>query len=122
MKTLPSLLILAAAAGLLAGCGKKTETPPTATNATGRYDSGNPMTAPADYVGAVVQAKKYSEKQIDLAYVNQAIQQFQAGEGRLPKSLDELVEEHHLGKVPDAPFGYQINYDPATGIVKVEKK
>lgn len=122
MKTLPSLLILAAAAGLLAGCGKKTETPPTATNATGRYDSGNPMTAPADYVGAVVQAKKYSEKQIDLAYVNQAIQQFQAGEGRLPKSLDELVEEHYLGKVPDAPFGYQINYDPATGIVKVVKK
>ena len=121
MKMFPFLFVLAAGA-LLAGCGKKKEPVPTATNAETRYDSGNPLTAPADYVGAVVQAKKYSEKQIDLAYVNQAIQQFQAGEGRLPKSLDELVEEHYLGKVPDAPFGYQINYDPATGIVKVVKK
>ena len=122
MKTLTMLSLLAAAA-LLAGCGKKTEAPPAATNAAApRYDSGNPLTAPADYVGAVVQAKKYSEKQIDLAYVNQAIQQFQAGEGRLPKSLQELVDEHYLGQVPVPPIGYQIDYDPATGTFKVSRK
>jgi len=118
-----TLLGLLAGAALLAGCGQKTETPPAATNAAApRYDSGNPLTAPADYVGAVVQAKKYSEKQIDLAYVTQAIQQFQAGEGRLPKSLEELVEEHYLGKVPVPPIGYEISYDPATGTVKVSRK
>jgi predicted small lipoprotein YifL len=45
MKTLTMLSLLAAAA-LLAGCGKKTEAPPAATNAAApRYDSGNPLTA-----------------------------------------------------------------------------
>ena len=109
------------AALLLAGCGKKSSAT-TATNAPPRYDSGNPLTAPADYVGAVDQAKKYSEKQIDLAYVNQAIQLFQASEGRFPASLQELVDQHYLGKMPDVPYGYQISYDATTGTFKVTRK
>ena len=54
--------------------------------------------------------------------MTQAIQLFQAGEGRLPKDLNELVETHYLGKVPDAPYGYKISYDAATGTVKVLKQ
>ena len=69
-----------------------------------------------------MQAKKYSEKQIDLAYVNQAIQQFQAGEGRLPQDLNEMVAEHYLGKIPDAPYGYKIVYDATNGTVSVVKQ
>jgi hypothetical protein len=75
-----------------------------------------------NYVGASVQAEKYAQKQIDLAYINQAVQQFQAGEGRLPKSLQDLVEYHYLGKVPEAPYGYKIKYDPVTGAVTVVKQ
>ncbi|HZI33991.1 MAG TPA: hypothetical protein VFF11_16750, partial [Candidatus Binatia bacterium] len=94
---------------------------PAATNSTSKYDSGNPVTAPADYVGAVGQAQKFSEKTIDLAYVKQGIQMFQASEGRYPKDLQELVP-NYIGKVPEAPYGYKISYDPATGEVKVVKQ
>lgn len=120
MKTIgPSLLIIATL--LAAGCGNKSSTP-AATNTATRFDTGNPLTAPVDYIGAVNQAKKYSEKQIDIAYVTQAIGLFQAGEGRYPKSIDELVQEHYLGKYPDLPPGYQLNYDPNTGALKVTRK
>lgn len=114
MKT--PFLILVATAVALAGCGDNSKT----SQAVKQVD--NVVSAPVNYVGAVVQAQKYSEKQIDLAYVTQAIQLFQAGEGRLPKDLNELVETHYLGKVPDAPYGYKISYDAATGTVKVLKQ
>jgi hypothetical protein len=112
------LLLLPLAAGLfLTGCGddsKKAVQP-------AKYDSGNPVTAPADYLGAVVQAQKYSEKQIDLAYVNEAIQQFNAGEGHYPTNLQEMIP-NYLGKMPVAPFGYKIDYDAASGAIKVVKQ
>jgi hypothetical protein len=113
------LLLLPMAAGLfLTGCGDNTSKTAQATNAPVRYDTGNPLTAPADYLGAVSQAKKYSEKQIDLAYVNEAIQQFNAAEGHYPKDLQEMIP-NYLGKMPVAPFGYKINYDAASGTIKV---
>ncbi len=71
-----------------------------------------------DYIGVVGQAQKYSVKQIDLAQLNQAIQQFNAAEGRYPKDLQELVP-NYLAKIPQVPAGYQISYDPASGKVKV---
>ena len=103
-------------AALAAGCGDSSK-PGTAANAV-----SNAVTAPVGYLGAVVQAQKYSEKQIDLAYVNEAIQQFQAAEGRLPKDLNEMVAMHYLGKVPEAPYGYKIVYDAAAGSIKVVKQ
>ena len=120
MRTLQPVLILGAVL-LAAGCGKK-DSAPTGTNSATRFDTGNPLTAPVVYIGAVDQAKKYSEKQIDLAYVNQAIQLFQASESRFPTSLQELVDQHYLGKMPDVPYGYQITYDATTGTVKVTRK
>ena len=116
MKTF--LIPLVAATALLAGCGDDSKKTAQATNAPVRYDTGNPLTAPADYLGAVSQAKKYSEKQIDLAYVNEAIQQFNAAEGHYPKDLQEMIP-NYLGKMPVAPFGYKINYDAASGTIKV---
>ena len=110
----PFLMLVVAV--VVAGCGKKTS-PTQAIN-----EVSNVVSAPVDYMGAVVESKKFSEKQIDLAYVNQAIQQFQAGEGRLPKDLNELVEMHYLGKVPAAPFGYKIVYDATAGSIKVVKQ
>jgi hypothetical protein len=116
MKAFPTLVFSSVIAVCVSGCGDSSK-PGTIANQV-----SNVVTAPVNYVGAVGQAQKYSEKQIDLAYVTQAIQLFQAGEGRLPKDLNELVETHYLGKVPDAPYGYKISYDAATGTVKVLKQ
>ncbi|MGH7952070.1 MAG: hypothetical protein ACREFE_09150 [Limisphaerales bacterium] len=122
-----SILLLASAATILAGCSgnsnsnNSTATNNVATNATSKYDSGNPLTVVPDYMGAVMQAKKYSEKQIDLAYVNHAIQEFNAGEGHYPTNLQEMIP-NYLGKMPQAPYGYKIIYDPKTGTVSVVKQ
>jgi hypothetical protein len=110
------LVALTIIAALVPGCGDSSK-PGTPAN-----EVSNAVTAPVGYLGAVVEAKKYSEKQIDLAYINQAIQQFQVGEGRLPKSLQELVDEKYLGKIPEPPYGYKIVYDPAAGAVSVVKQ
>jgi Tfp pilus assembly protein PilF len=124
-----SFLVLIAAGSLLAGCGnnnssKQAQTVHSTaapTNAAVNYNTGNPLTAPVDYLGAVSQAKKYSEKQIDLAYLNQAIQQFNAAESRYPKDLNELMP-NYIGKIPQAPYGSKIVYDAGSGTVKVVKQ
>ncbi|HXS68360.1 MAG TPA: type II secretion system protein GspG [Candidatus Polarisedimenticolia bacterium] len=87
---------------------------PTSTNS-----SGSVLQAPADYVGALGAAKQNAGKTADIASLNQAIQMFQVDKGRFPKDLNELVQEKYIGKVPDAPYGMKIDYDPATGTVKV---
>jgi hypothetical protein len=116
-------LLLAMSAGLfLTGCGDSGSTSqPAATNTATNFASGNPVTAVPDYVGVVGQAQQYSVKQIDLAQLNQAIQQFNAAEGRYPKDLQELVP-NYLAKIPQVPPGNQINYDAATGKVKVVRQ
>jgi hypothetical protein len=110
---------------LLAGCGENSSsssaTNNVSTNATVNYANGNPLTVAPDYAGAVMQAQRYSEQQIDLAYVNQAIQQFNAGEGRYPTNLQEMIP-NYLGKMPQAPYGYKIVYDANTGTIKVVKQ
>src|SRR4051812_26235052 len=80
MKT--EALALVALFALTTSCGKKETAKVSLTN----NSSGNPITAPVDYLGAVAKGKKFAEKQIDLAQLKQAIQFFQANEDRLPKS------------------------------------
>jgi len=120
-----SVLFATLAGLLLAGCGGSSSTnQPAATNAvetnsaTTNFASGNPITAVPDYIGAVGNAQKYAVKQIDLAYLHQAIEQFNVSEGRYPKNLQELVP-NYIGKVPDAPYGSRLAYDPNSGSVKV---
>jgi hypothetical protein len=115
-------LSIPVAAGLLlaTGCGKGSDTTSSsATNdANTNFTTGNPLTVVPDYIGAVGNAQKYAVKQIDLSYLHEAIEQFNAAEGRYPKNLDELVP-NYIGKVPLAPHGSKIDYDPNTGTVKV---
>jgi hypothetical protein len=101
---------------LFIGCSKKesSKTPDIDNNS-----SGNPITAPVDYLGAVNKARKTAIKQIDLAYVQNAINMFNAQEDRFPKSLDELVQKHYLGEVPAVPNGQKLMYNPANGEVKI---
>lgn len=118
MKT---LLVSGLLALFLVGCGNNSDTKssPAQTNAS---TSGNPITAPVDYLGAVARGQQMAIKTIDLASINQAIQLFQADKGRNPKDLNELVQEGFLGRIPQAPYGMKIVYDPKTAQVSVVKQ
>lgn len=100
----------------LVGCEKKTPQA-AATNST----SGNPLTAPVDYLGALDNGRRRSISTIDIAQITQAVQMFNAEHDRFPKDLNELIDAKLLVKVPAAPYGMKIDYDPNTGAVKVVK-
>jgi len=107
-----------AAALLFAACGQKKDAAAPASSSS----SGNPLTAPVDYIGAVGKAKNVAEKQVDLASVNKAIQLFQAQEDRLPRDLNELVAQRYLPALPSLPTGSRFAYNPQTGDLKVVKQ
>jgi hypothetical protein len=109
-------LFLSIAAALLAGCGDSSKKTAQAVNAV-----SNVVDAPLNYVGAVVQAQKYAEKTIDVSYVNQDIQMFNASEGHYPKDLQEMIP-NYLAKMPVVPFGYKLLYDTNSYTVKVVKQ
>jgi hypothetical protein len=113
MKTIPFLLL---AAGLLsAGCKKDDSASTGKTNAS---SSGNPMTAPVDYVGTVVKAKGSATKTIMGAGLDRAITLFYTETGRFPKDLKELTPQY-LPNIPPPPAGMKYDYDPKTGTAKV---
>jgi hypothetical protein len=105
------------AIALVSGCGEKSSTASSETNA-----SSSPLTAPVDYLGAVGKAQQQAVKTVDVSAINQAIQLFQVEHGRYPKDLNELVTEKNLAKIPEAPYGQKIVYDAASGQVKIVKQ
>lgn len=115
-----SLLLLPLVAGLSfsTGCGKKEGTT-ASTNAPAANASGNPITAPVDYLGAAAGAKKSSERTLNTLGLNQAIQMFHTQEGRYPKTLNELVSPNYLSSLPQPPAGMKYDYNPSTGQVKL---
>ena len=80
----------------------------------------NPLLAPVNYVGALGKAKNVSEKKINLANIQNAINQFYAVEGRYPKSLGELVKEGYYAKLPATPKGKRYLYNSKTGQVGIK--
>src|SRR5258706_10470562 len=104
---------------IFAGCQKEE---PSASKPTNASSSGNPLTAPVDYLGAAAKAKQSAVKTLDTAGLNQQVQLFFAQEGRYPKSLNELVKPGYLSKLPDPPTGTKFDYNPATGEVKIVPK
>jgi len=105
---------------LSAGCRKESSSTAKSTN-TSSTSSGNPITAPVDYLGTVVRAKQSAEKTVSTLGIDQAIKMFAGQEGRYPKTLNELVPEF-LPSLPQPPAGMQYSYDPTTGVVKVVPK
>ena len=99
---------------LVAGCGNGSGSQPQGTNAVTDSASNNP----ADYLGGLVRAKKTADKTIDVAYLNQALQLFNTQEGRYPKTLQELTP-NYVGKIPEPPIGYKLDYDATKGEVKI---
>jgi ABC-type glycerol-3-phosphate transport system substrate-binding protein len=92
MKTLHSFFVAIMAAALLAGCSHSSKPDPNA-----------PKT-PAD----------------DITTLKQAVQTFNSKEGHFPKTLDELAPTY-IAKIPDAPGGFKLIYNPDTGEVKVSR-
>ena len=101
--------VILLAAGLLTGCSGSNSD--NSTNASTNAASGG-------YLQTLANAEKSSEKTIDVSYLNRAIQQFNVQEGHYPKKLQELVP-NYIAKIPDPPQGTKLDYDPATGMVKV---
>ena len=98
---------------LLAGAGCKDKSSTSSTS------GGNPITAPVDYLSAVNNAQKSANNKLSMVGLQQAIQTYQAQEGKLPKELQDLVKAQVLPKLPDAPRGMKFSYDPANGDIKV---
>jgi hypothetical protein len=118
MKT-PVYLSLATSL-FLVGCDENPNKPAQATN--GAASGSSPLSAPADYVGALGKAKQAAVKTVDTTSLNQAIQMFSVENGRNPKDLNELVEKQFISKIPDAPYGMKLDYDATSGKVKVVPK
>lgn len=116
--SLPSLICLL----LLTACGKKEQVDVIEENtsqAENSESSGNPLTGPVDYLGAVNTANKMANKTLELSQVNKALQEYRILEGRNPQSLSVLVQEGLLAKEPTAPYGMEVKYTPQTGQVTI---
>jgi len=115
-------LLLSFAAGLfLVGCDDSSKKPaPATTNAP--TSSGNPLTAPVDYLNAAAKAQQSAVKTVDVTSLNKALELFNVQEGRFPKDLNELVAKKYIPQIPTPPFGTKIEYDANAGTVKVVKQ
>src|ERR1039458_9951872 len=116
-------LICLIAGLVLAGCGKDEKTSTTTTSssppATVTKVEGAPTAAPAGngYLGTMVKAQQAAVKTVDVTSLNEEVQLFNVQEGRLPKDLNELVTKDYIGKIPAAPAGMKLVYDPVHGKV-----
>ena len=113
------LLAALSATVLLVGCGEKSgPTQASNTNTT----TGNPVTAPVDYLSAIAKGQQNAVKTVDTTSLNKAVQLFNVDHGRNPKDLNELVQQKYIPQLPTPPYGTQLSYDPNSGEVKVVKK
>jgi hypothetical protein len=115
-----SFCLSLAASLFLLGCGESPNPPAHPTN--GATSGSNPLSAPADYVGALGKAQQTAVKTVDTTSLNQAIQMFNVENGRNPKDLNELVEKKFIPRIPEAPRGMKLEYDAAAGKVRVVKQ
>ena len=118
MKTLFCFSV--AASLVLIGCGECSDKSAQSTNSAA--GSSSPLSAPADYLGALGKAQQTAVKTVDTASLNQAIQMFGVDHGRNPKDLNELVEGKYIVKIPAAPYGMKLEYDATAGKVTVVKQ
>ncbi len=117
------LIPLAAFAIALAGCGKSNEsTQPATASAPAAATTNQPQSAGQaleQYGHTLATAKTTAQRKVDTITVDRAIQAFQADRGQNPQSLDELIKEGFLPKLPELPAGMKYDYDPQKGEVSV---
>ena len=105
---------------LLPGCGSKKEV--SKEEMLTNNSSGNPITAPVDYLGAVNQARKSAVARIDIASLQNAINLFNAQEDRYPRDLNELAKQRYIQAVPTLPAGSRFDYNPQTGSIRIVRQ
>ena len=81
--------------------------------------SGNPVTAPVDYLGAVNKGRKKATIDAGLMQVNNALNQYKATNPGPAGSLQELISEGLLTELPSLPNGMKWQYNPKTGEASV---
>ena len=81
--------------------------------------SGNPATAPVDYLGAVNKGQNKAILDTALMQVNGALNQYKASNSQPPAYLNELISEGLLTELPALPAGKKWTYDPKTGVASV---
>ncbi|HEV2327866.1 MAG TPA: hypothetical protein VGY56_03650 [Verrucomicrobiae bacterium] len=110
MKTQFLIPVAGAMVLALAGCsGGSSNSNSASTNTTS--SSSSPL----------VQSQVYAQQKIAMSSLNQAVQQYHATEGHFPANLQELAPTY-IEKIPDAPAGYTLNYDPNSGVVSMAKQ
>lgn len=75
----------------------------------------------ANNTSPIVQPEIYAQQKTEMASLNQAVQQYKAAEGQYPQNLQQLVPDY-LAKIPPAPAGCKIAYDPHSGVVSVARQ
>ncbi len=115
-------LFLLVAGLVLTGCGKHDSSSTTTTTVTSVNNTPAPPPAGNSYGSTLVNAQQSAVKTVDLVSLNQAIQLFNVQEGRLPKDLNELVSKEYIGKIPPAPVGMKLVYDPVQGKVTAARQ
>lgn len=108
------LLVSAVAAMLAAGCIEKRK-PESGREGASRTEPKPAQAGPADYARNLSSAPARAAAVVDVASIEKAAAQFEAMEGRLPASIEELVAKHYLPQMPPVPPGRRLDYDPATG-------
>jgi len=106
VKLLAYIFVVMIVSFLTCACGKKEEA------------KQSPAPKGEGYLRTVSKAPKRAEQTLELARVGEAIKLFEANEGRLPKSLTELVEKGYLESLPKWE-GETLAYDPKTGELKL---
>jgi hypothetical protein len=110
-----SALTSLAAALVLAGCGN-------GQGGSSQTNSASAGAAPApagNYLDTLANSRDRAVKVIDTAALTQAVQMFNATEGRFPKDLNELVTNKLIAEIPMTPRGKKLDYNPTTGEVKL---
>ncbi|MSR64293.1 MAG: hypothetical protein EXS18_00745 [Verrucomicrobiae bacterium] len=112
---------LAVVAITLFGCSKSDQSnssaPTQPSASTNQPDSTGQ--ALEKYGHTMATAKRTALTRTDLITVDRAIQSFQADRGKNPESLDELIKEGFLPRLPDPPKGKTYSYNPQTTEVKI---
>jgi len=117
------ILVLFLPLGFFIGCGDQSgrQNQQSAPSREGTRES-NPVHAPAEYVGAVLNAQQHASVRMSIVTVSEAVKGFKAFEGRLPRNLGELEEKGLLpGGLPELPVGLSFHYNPETGEVTVPR-
>ncbi len=110
-KTNLFLLILLTLAFFSSCKGKKKEPEPgdlTPVNAAGKYGD------------VMVKTKKEAESMNAVLPLKQLVDSYWAEQGKYPASLQELVTNGYVKKLPDPPEGMEFTYDSSSGSVDLK--